>query len=340
MRILRRFILLGAIVLMWCGLWRSRPVEAQGCQNLDGNLYAQTCAQPQSDCLASAVATRSSCYATCDSKYGAGTPNDISCKKTCDSNYSASATLCNRAYNNCINGRQGSCITTCTADCTNTTGYQCCAYVDSAKGCNYSCGCTLPAPPCPQPLCNGNTWTCYSPILIDVNGDGFELTSADDGVWFDLIGNGLSQKWSWTAAGSDDGFLALDRNGNGTIDDGTELFGSVTPQPKSPSPNGFLALAVYDKPENGGNGDGFIDAQDAIYAKLLIWVDKNHDGVSQLDELHSLSELGIGRIDLQYQVKPKTDQYGNEFYLRGRVWDVKGHQGGKWAWDVYFRRQP
>jgi hypothetical protein len=170
-----------------------------------------------------------------------------------------------------------------------------------------------------------------------VNGDGFELSSVEDGVWFDLVGDGRIQKWSWTAAGSDDGFLALDRNGNGTIDDGTELFGSVTPQPKAPSPNGFLALAVYDKPENGGNDDGFIDAQDAIYPKLLIWVDKNHDGISQPDELHTLSELGIGRIDLQYQVKPKTDQYGNEFYLRGRVWDLKGFRGGRWAWDVYFR---
>jgi len=121
---------------------------------------------------------------------------------------------------------------------------------------------------------------------------------------------------------------------------GTELFGSVTPQPATASPNGFLALAVYDKPENGGNDDGFVDAQDAVYAKLRIWIDANHDGFSQPNELHTLSELGIARIDLQYQVKPKTDQYGNVFYVRGRVWGAHGQRGGRWAWDVYLRTQP
>lgn len=134
--------------------------------------------------------------------------------------------------------------------------------------------------------------------------------------------------------------MVLDRNNNGIIDDGTELFGSVSPQPPTKTPNGFLALAVYDKPENGGNDDGFIDAQDAIYSKLRIWIDANHDGYSQPNELHTLSELGIGRIDLQYQVKPRTDQYGNAFYLRSRVWDVHGQQGGRWAWDVYLKGQP
>ena len=325
MKVLKRFALLGILALMWFGLSTRRSVQAQGsCNNLQTNLFASSCETQRSG--------SGGCYSSCDARYGYGTSQDTTCRTACD-----------RAYQSCLNQNQGICGSYCGSWCGQTTGETCCAYVDQSEGCSYTCGCLLSSKPDCSPLiaqCDSNGgWTCNSPILIDVNGDGFQLTSIENGVWFDLADSGRSQLWSWTAPGSDDGFLALDRNGDGMINDGTELFGSVTPQPPSASPNGFLALAVYDKPENGGNGDGFIDSQDAIYSKLRIWIDKNHDGVSQPNELHSLSELGIGRIDLQYQVKPRIDQYGNGFALRSRIWDIHGNQGGRWAWDVYLRTQ-
>ena len=202
---------------------------------------------------------------------------------------------------------------------------------------------------CQNPsLCYGNSLTCdpntcgcttTTPIIVDTAGHGFHLTSAADGVLFDFFGDGQPLKLSWTAADSGNAFLALDRNHNGIIDNAKELFGNITAQPQSGNPNGYLALAEFDKPENGGNGDGIIDSRDAVYSQLLLWIDANHDGFSQPDELHTLPELGVYSIGLRYKEEPFTDQFGNAFRYRG-VLNPNPLDGtskdGRYTFDVLF----
>lgn len=175
-----------------------------------------------------------------------------------------------------------------------------------------------------------------SPILIDELGNGFSLTDRAHGVRFNLDNDNLIEQIAWTSLGSDDSFLSLDRNNNGSIDSVLELFGDGTDQPYSDHPNGFIALAEYDKTEYGGNKDGIIDYRDFIFPYLRLWQDSNHDGISQPIELKSLIEKGLSVIELDYKESRKTDQYGNQFRYRSKVRDLHGFQSGRWAWDVWL----
>lgn len=175
-----------------------------------------------------------------------------------------------------------------------------------------------------------------SPILIDIAGNNFNLTDVSRGVTFDMKGDGSSVHVAWTSANSDDAFLALDRNGDGQINDGKELFGNYTPQTKTFDQNGFLALAEYDKAENGGNNDEEITSIDSIFPSLRLWQDTNHNGVSEATELKTLSALGIAKMELNYKESKRTDEHGNQFRYRAKVKDVHGAQVGRWAWDVFF----
>jgi hypothetical protein len=175
------------------------------------------------------------------------------------------------------------------------------------------------------------------PILIDLENNGIRLTGLDDPVWFDIDADGAPDLMSWTDGG--EGLLALDRNGNGWIDSGAELFGNYTPlSDGTRALNGYLALAELDTWSSGGNGDGFVDSMDAVFASLWMWSDHNHDGVSQPEELQTLEEAGILRVGVDYKRSNRTDRHGNEFRFLGRAWKAgrDGVERPVLTWDVFF----
>jgi hypothetical protein len=153
-----------------------------------------------------------------------------------------------------------------------------------------------------------------------------------------LNADAQAEATSWTSNGSD-AFLCLDRNGNGVIENGRELFGNYTRLSDGRrAQNGYQALAEYDQPALGGNGNGWIDPDDAIWPFLRLWADNNHDGISQSHELSSLDETGIVRIDTHYFRSKRHDQYGNEFRYRGRcvMRTKKGAEHEHMTYDVFF----
>lgn len=203
-------------------------------------------------------------------------------------------------------------------------------------------------PPCPPPgggimfLIDGTEQPdpCTSPIILDIDGNGYNLTNSANGILFDLNSNGYLERLAWTSADSDDAWLALDRNRNNRIESGRELFGNFTEQPASTEPNGFLALAEFDKSTNGGNGDGQITRGDAVFQKLRLWVDRNHNGVSEPEELFRLPALDVVAVSLDYRESRRADEFGNRFRYRAKVRDARNTRVGRFAWDVYLNVAP
>ncbi|HEV8436322.1 MAG TPA: hypothetical protein VGR95_23135 [Thermoanaerobaculia bacterium] len=182
----------------------------------------------------------------------------------------------------------------------------------------------------PDGYCPYGPGGCTSPIVINLDRGPFRLSGvAVDPVWFDINADGRLDMMGWTARDSNEGFLALDRNGNGIIDNGTELFGNYAPLKNGQrAPNGFVALAEYDD-----NRDGVIDAKDQAWQRLWIWIDVNHDGTSQAEELHTLDDVGIASLGLDAHWTGRRDQSGNTF--RYRALCIQG-QTAKPYYDIYF----
>ena len=129
----------------------------------------------------------------------------------------------------------------------------------------------------------------YDPLVIDLNNDGIKDTNLDYKINFDLDNNGFKEATSWID--NNDAFIAIDKNNNGTIDNGSELFGNksisnnayayTNPNAK----NGFESLKEFDS-----NNDDIINEKDKEFTNLLLWQDKNSNGISETDELIKLSD--------------------------------------------------
>ncbi len=143
------------------------------------------------------------------------------------------------------------------------------------------------------------------PIVLDISGLGITTKSVADGVYYDMDNNGFLEKTGWVDAKS--GILALDKNNDGKIETGNELFGdrTILADGKTAS-SGFEALATLDS-----NHDGVIDAKDKLFSQLRIWIDRDGDGISDKGELITLAQAGIKSLNLKHKELNQLDANGN-----------------------------
>jgi hypothetical protein len=187
----------------------------------------------------------------------------------------------------------------------------------------------------------GNAWAQCSPIVIDLGNNGINLGAAGVGVYFDVNADGVRDHVQWVRGGGDEGFLAIDRTGNGLIDDGAELFGVGTPMilEGRTAPNGFVGLAQYDTRQLGGNDDGLITDADAIWPQLRLWLDLNADGVCTYNEMRTLRSVGLTALETIPKIRKHVDAAGNviPYWAWARQ---KARPGRALMVDVFFLQLP
>lgn len=234
-------------------------------------------------------------------------------------------------WNDCTQRAGNPCVVSRTQHCSNIGPLGCLNEPCTGQlgSCNSDSDCCHPY------FCNADSRCAQSsPVMINLRNasSNFHLTSYTNGVLFDINATGRPILVGWTEAESLIGLLALDRDGNGTIDDGSELFGTVTRKSDgSLAEHGFDALLDLD----GGHGvsDGRIDTSDVIYASLRLWFDDNHDGVSQSRELRSLADTGVVSLSLDYRETPRMDRHGNWYRYEGTAIVLKE---GRERWHRMF----
>lgn len=168
------------------------------------------------------------------------------------------------------------------------------------------------------------------PIVFDLDGDGLELVSSDTStVHFDMDEDGVADRTGWV--GADDGLLALDRNGNGLIDDINEIsFANDV----AGAISDLEGLRAFDT-----NANGFFDSGDERFAEFRVWQDANQDGISQVEELRSLAEAGIAQVNLTFNATGATpDGPGNVIYATTEYLRTNGTTGT--VGDVFFSFEP
>ena len=168
-----------------------------------------------------------------------------------------------------------------------------------------------------------------TPIVLDLDGNGVSTRAAAEGVAFDIDATGRQTQVGWVGGG--DALLVRDLNGNGSIDDGRELFGGATQLANGHrAGDGFRALAELD-----GNGDGKVDAADKAFGELRLWVDANADGITDAGELKGLVDMGVTALNLDFSKGTDMDN-GN---LLGLVGSYTGSDGSHGAMvDVWFAK--
>ena len=173
-----------------------------------------------------------------------------------------------------------------------------------------------------QELVVSTNSTTVTPIAIDLDGDGIKTVArADSGGTFDLFGNGQQVSSGWLSGG--DGFLAVDRNGNGKIDNIGELFGGMS------KGDGFARLASFDS-----NHDGVVNAKDAGFDSLRIWRDANGNHKTDAGELMTLAQAGVASLKVAHTEQAFFDAQGNLHVEHSQATMTDGHRA--LMTDVYF----